>query len=104
MIYKCMDCIYYMKCQVNMGILADFVKDYEITYLEDHKRDHILVRHCEKFKQRDIERGPMLQLPLDEEERVCRVCGNTFIKTTHDRNICSNPRCKEQSLRFRKRR
>lgn len=104
MIYKCMDCIHYLKCPVNAGILCDFVTDYHITYLEDHKRNHILVLHCEKFKQRDIERGPMLQLPLDEEERVCRICGKTFIKTNHDRTICSDPRCKEQSLNVREKR
>lgn len=103
MIYKCMDCMYYMKCPVNAGIMCDFVKDANVTYLEDHKRNHILVLSCERFKQRDIERGPMLQVPLEPEERVCRVCGKTFIKTSRDRTICSDPRCKEQSLKVRKR-
>ena len=102
MIYKCMDCIYYMKCPVNAGIMCDFVKDYQITYLEDHNRQHILVFDCEKFKQRDIERGPELPLP-DDDEAVCRICGKTFTRTYKDRTICSNPRCKEQSLKTRKR-
>lgn len=102
MIYKCMDCVYYMRCQVNAGILTDFVKDYQITYLEDHKRNHILVLDCEKFKQRDIERGPELPLPNDLVEHVCRICCKTFVKTNEDRTICSNPRCKEQSRNFRK--
>lgn len=102
MIYKCMDCIYYMKCPVNAGIITDFVKDYRVTYLEDHKRQHVLVFDCEKFRQRDIERGPELPLP-DEDVATCRICGKTFNRTYKDRTICSNPRCKEQSLKTRKR-
>lgn len=102
MIYKCMNCIYYLKCEVNAGIMRDFVKNARVTYLEERDKNHILVFECEKFKQRDIERGPELPLP-DEDEVTCRICGETFTKTYRDRTICSNPHCKEISLKTRKR-
>lgn len=100
--YLCVNCVYYMRCLVNLGFMCDFVKDANITYLPERNRNHILVFECEKFKQRDIERGPELPLP-DEDEATCRICGVTFTKTYRDRTICSNPRCKEQSLKTRKR-
>lgn len=99
--YLCMNCVYYMKCEVNAGIMRDFVKDASITYLEERDKNHILVFECEKFKQRDIEYGPELPLP-DDDEAVCRVCGKTFVRTYEDRTICSDPRCKTQSRLFRK--
>ena len=92
-----------MKCAVNTGIMCDFVKDAKVTYLEDHDRNHILVYQCEKFKRRDVERGPELPLPVDVQvTRECAVCGRLFIVTNENRTVCSNPKCKEQSRNFRK--
>lgn len=47
-----MDCVNYLKCPVNSGILCDFVKEYEENWLEGHKRKHIYVTQCEKYRSR----------------------------------------------------
>lgn len=103
MIYKCIECKYYMKCPVNAGIMCDFVKDCKVTYLEDHKRDHILVYNCEKFKRRDVERGPELPLPEDVQViRECAVCGREFVVTKENKTVCADPQCKIISKTKRK--
>ena len=104
MIYKCLECEYYLKCPVNAGIMCDFVKDCKVTYLEDHKRNHILVYDCEKFKHRDVERGP--ELPLPDEYKVirkCVICGREFEVTSDNKTVCSDPLCKLKSRKSRKR-
>ena len=103
MIYKCLECEFYMKCPVNAGKMCDFVKDAKVTYLEDHDRNHILVYQCEKFKQRDVERGPELPLPVDVQvTRECAVCGRLFIVTNENRTVSSDTKCKEMSRKYRK--
>lgn len=104
MIYKCIECEFYMKCPVNAGIMCEFVKDCKVTYLEDHKRNHILVYECDKFKHRDVERGPELPLPDDVKvTRECVICKRQFVVTITNKTVCSDPQCKLISRKRRKR-
>ena len=104
--YLCMDCKYHMKCPVNAGIMCDFVTTSTITYIERLHRYHILVNKCEKFEQREMTKGEILPLPLEYYEmqitRPCNICGTEFVVTKHDKTICSNPKCKKISLRYRR--
>lgn len=99
--YICVDCVHYMKCPVNAGLKMNYVTDCKITYLEERKKNHILVFECNNFKQRDVEKGSILHLPR-EQTRSCRVCGREFVISRNNRYICSNPKCKEISNKFRK--
>lgn len=99
--YLCMDCVHYMKCAVNSGIMCDFVKKAKVTYLEERHKNHLLVSECDRFVKRETITGEILPLPPDAK-RICSICGNEFNPTKYNRLVCSNPKCKEQSRKFRK--
>lgn len=99
--YLCMDCIHYMKCAVNAGVMCDFVKKAKVTYIERLRKNHILVSECDRFVKRESITGEILPL-TDDTTRECRICGQVFFVTKEDKHICSNPQCKEQSRKFRK--
>lgn len=101
--YLCMDCENYMKCPVNAGILCDFVKDYELTYIERKRKNHILVFDCDRFEDNERDHYPELPLPIIKK-RECRVCGKEFEISKHNKTVCGDPKCKEISIKFRKRR
>ena len=98
--YLCMDCEHYMKCPVNAGILCEFVKDYELTYIERKRKNHILVFDCDKYV--DNERNHYPELPLPRiKARNCRVCGKPFDITKHNKSVCGDPKCKYVSATYR---
>jgi hypothetical protein len=99
--YLCMNCENYMKCPVNAGVMCDFVKKAKITYIERLHKNHILVKECNKFRLRESITGEILPL-IETSTRFCSMCGKEFIVTKSDRYVCSNPKCKEQSRKFRK--
>lgn len=99
--YLCMDCVHYMKCAVNSGIMCDFVKQAKVTYLEERHKNHLLVSECDRFVKRESITGEILPL-IEETTRFCSMCGNEFVVTKNDRYVCSNPQCKEHSRKFRK--
>ena len=99
--YLCMNCIHYMNCKVNAGIMCDFVKESTVTYIERKHKNHILVSECDRFVERDTITGEILPLP-PEPKRVCNICGKEFDPTKYNRLVCSDPKCKYQSRQFRK--
>ena len=101
--YLCMDCEHYMKCPVNAGVLCDFVKDYEITYIERKHKDHILVFDCDKFEDNEHDHCPELPLPVIKT-RNCRICGKPFELSKHNKIVCGDPACKLIRDKVRKKR
>lgn len=66
--YLCMDCLHYRECNVNNGIMCDFVKESKVTYIERTHTKHILVSKCDRF----VERDSILDIPKELMEVITK--------------------------------